>query len=198
MADSDWSWTGYARSLLAKAVLHAAALVLPVVIYGTYVGLVVSGLPPDAGERRPHGSRSLRNQSDEAGRNRDRAYRYCAPRARRGDRHPKPSSSVRPIRLGFLGVPNRVGGSHCLRREILVGLATGSAYIPALIYVTFGGALWFLIWFLSGTRIRSIAFIATALVPRSCSTRRSSGRTMMGALSKWLTQSNQPSSSERT
>ena len=34
--------------------------------------------------------------------------------------------------------------------KTILGLATGSAYAPALIYVTFGGALWFLIWFLTG------------------------------------------------
>ena len=150
-AESDWSWTGYARSLLAKAVLYAAALVLPVVIYGTYVGFVVSGLPRDAGGAPPVWLANVFNLS---------VTKLGA-------------IAIAPIVVALLALlaaivtPNRAHrfgrfgwafwASQILLaalivyglREILVAPPT-STDIPALLYATFGGALWFLTWFLSG------------------------------------------------
>ena len=151
-SESDWSWRGYAKAFLAKAALYAAAIVLPLLIYGTFIGLVVSALPPDgeSAHHTPDWVATIFGLEPQW-----RAAIAVAP--------------VLVVVSAVLGALSKADRTHqfgrfgwffwatqaiCLALIALCGGALFAGlpptYAPGLFYLTLGLALWFLTWFLSG------------------------------------------------
>ena len=137
---------------MAKAALYAAAIVLPLLIYGTFIGLVVSALPPDgeSAHRTPDWLATIFGLEPQ--------WRAAIAVA--------PVLIVATAVLGALNAPDRkhqfgrFGWFFWATQAIclaLIGLCGGalfaglpSTYAPGVLYLTLGLALWFLTWFLSG------------------------------------------------